>query len=116
MAPSTIQTDRNAVTYEGFKPFVRPRFLRDGSNQRQIIIYEGSIENRRRFFLEVTEAVIDVCGKSRVGLRLSPINPFNDISDNNPETLSSEVVVRLDSYKLAHLHVVEGAIHSPEIS
>ncbi len=87
------------------------QFLRDGSNQRSDE-YGGSYENRTRFLLEVLDAVIEVWGSGRVGVRLSPLNPFNDMHDTNPEALFGYVVQQLNSRKLAYLHVVEGAIQA----
>ncbi|MFQ5486949.1 MAG: ATP-dependent zinc metalloprotease FtsH, partial [Gammaproteobacteria bacterium] len=59
------------------------QFLRDGANQRSDR-YGGSLENRARFLLEVTQAVVDVWGADRVGVgvRLSPLQPFNDMRDS----------------------------------
>ena len=58
--------------------------------------------------MQVTEAVAGVWGVARVGVRLSPINSFNDIHDLHPGETFPYVVGRLDDYDLAYLHVVEG--------
>ncbi|NER05333.1 MAG: alkene reductase, partial [Okeania sp. SIO3C4] len=57
--------------------YLPDQFLQDNSNHRTDE-YGGSIENRGRFLLEVTQAAIDVWGKERVGVRLSPSSTFND--------------------------------------
>jgi len=147
VAPSAIQPQGQAFTYEGLKDFVTPRalsideiasivqdyrhaaacavqagfdgveihaangylidqFLRDGSNQRNDQ-YGGSIENRTRFLLEVTSAVIDEIGADKVGVRLSPINAFNDMHDTAPQTLFTHAAAALSALKPAYLHVVE---------
>ena len=82
------------------------QFLRDGTNQRQDQ-YGGSIANRSRLLLEVVATVSKVWGADRVGVRLSPINQFNDIRDSNPQALFNHVVEVLAPFKLAYLHVVE---------
>ena len=69
------------------------QFLRDGSNKRTDN-YGGSIENRTRFLLEVTKAVVDAIGADKVGMRLSPVNPFNDMQDSNPQALFNHVASR----------------------
>ena len=84
------------------------QFLRDRTNRRTDR-YGGSIENRMRFLLEVTEAVASVWGADRVGVRLAPVSPANDIADSDPEALFTRVVEGLDRFGLAFLHVVEGA-------
>jgi N-ethylmaleimide reductase len=56
--------------------------------------------------------VVKVWGGDRVGIRLSPISPANDIADSNPEPLFSYVVEQLNRFGLAYLHLVEGATGS----
>jgi N-ethylmaleimide reductase len=86
------------------------QFLRDGSNKRTDN-YGGSFENRARFLLEVTRAVVAVAGADKVGIRISPVNPFNDMHDSNPQALFNYVAEALNPFNLAYLHVVEGGIH-----
>jgi len=62
----------------------------------------------------VLEVVTGVWGNDRVGVRLSPTNSFNGMSDSNPEALFKYVVEKLNPLKLAYLHVLEGSIHSAE--
>jgi len=90
--------------------YLLDQFLRDGSNKRTDN-YGGSYENRARFLLEVTEAVVAVAGADKVGVRLSPVNPFNDMQDSNPQALFNYVTEALSRFNLAYLHVVEGGIH-----
>jgi N-ethylmaleimide reductase len=82
------------------------QFLRDGTNHRQDQ-YGGSIANRTRLLLEVVATVSKVWGADRVGVRLSPINQFNDIRDSNPQALFNHVAEALNPFNLAYLHVVE---------
>lgn len=82
------------------------QFLQDGSNQRTDK-YGGSIENRARFLLEVTEAVISVWGANRVGIRLSPGSNSYSMHDSNPKALFRYVACTLNSFDLAYLHIVE---------
>ncbi len=52
----------------------------------------AAIENRTRLLLEVMEAVINEIGANRVGIRLSPVTPANDLTDSNPQALFNYVV------------------------
>jgi N-ethylmaleimide reductase len=61
--------------------------------------------------MEVIKAVVDVAGSDRVGVRLSPVNPFNDMNDSKPQDLFNYVTEALNQFNLAYLHVVEGGIH-----
>lgn len=95
--------------------YLLDQFLRDGTNKRTDI-YGGSFENRTRLLLEVTKAVVDVMGADKVGVRISPVNPFNDMKDSNPQALFNYVAESLNQFNLAYLHVVEGGIHGGGIA
>jgi N-ethylmaleimide reductase len=84
--------------------YLLDEFLRDGTNRRTDA-YGGSVENRARLLLEVLAAVGDVWGSERVGVRLSPIQPFNDMRDSDPEGAFTRVVELLNPLGLAYLHV-----------
>jgi N-ethylmaleimide reductase len=93
--------------------YLLDEFLRDGSNQRTDI-YGGSIENRARLTLEVLQAVCDVWGSERVGLRISPLNSFNSMIDSDPITLSMWFAKRLNDFNLAYLHVMRADFYQQQ--
>lgn len=95
--------------------YLLDQFLRDGSNKRTDN-YGGSFENRTRLLLEVTQAVVNVIGAAKTGVRLSPVNPFNDMQDSNPQALFNYVAESLNSFNLAYIHAVEGGIHGGGIA
>ena len=82
------------------------QFLRSSTNQRTDA-YGGSVENRTRFLLEVVEAVVAAWEPGRVGVRVSPTNPFNDIHDADPIATFGHAAEALDRFGLAYLHVIE---------
>lgn len=82
------------------------QFLRDGSNKRTDA-YGGSIQKRARFLLEVTEAVVKAWSPERVGVRLSPTNPFNDMHDSDPAVTFTYAATELNQFKLVYLHSLE---------
>jgi len=86
------------------------QFLRDGTNRRTDA-YGGSVANRARFLMEVVEAVAQVWGANRVGVRLSPVNPFNSMYDSDPQATFEYVAEQLSPVGLAYLHVVEADEH-----
>jgi N-ethylmaleimide reductase len=130
VAPSALQPPGQTMTAQGMQPFVMPRaletheiagvvddyrrgngylvdqFIRDKTNQRTDR-YGGSAINRARFLIEVTEALVGVWGGDRVGVRLAPTNPFNDIADSNPAATFALAVGELKRFGLAYLHIVE---------
>jgi len=97
----------DGVEIHGANGYLIDQFLRDGSNQRTDA-YGGSIANRSRFLLEVTEAVVNAWSGDRVGIRLSPTSPFNDMRDSDPIATFSDVSAALNPFNLAYLHILEG--------
>ena len=89
------------------------QFLRDGSNQRDDA-YGGNVENRMRFLNEILDAVCEVWSSDRIGVRLSPENSFNDMSDSNPQNHFSYFISQLNSRNLSYLHVLEGDMMSKQ--
>jgi N-ethylmaleimide reductase len=86
--------------------YLLDQFLKDGSNRRDDN-YGGSIENRVRLVIKVTQAVTEVWGGNRVGIRISPTGNFNSMSESNPQALFKHLVEQLNQFNLAYLHVVE---------
>ncbi|QNP47276.1 alkene reductase [Diaphorobacter aerolatus] len=117
---SFVQAARSAVETAGFdgveihaaNGYLLDQFLKDGANHRTDD-YGGSIENRARLLLEVTRALADAIGGGKVGIRLSPVTPANDIVDSNPQPLFDYVAKQLAQLGLAYIHVIEGATGGP---
>jgi len=105
-AANAIRAGFDGVEIHGANGYLLDQFLRDGSNQRQDG-YGGSVENRARLTLEVAEAVSTEVGADRVGIRLSPLQPANDMHDSDPEATFSHVVSELNRFNLDYLHITE---------
>lgn len=102
----------DGVELHGANGYLIDQFLRDGSNRRTDR-YGGTALNRARLLIEVIEAVIGEWGAERVGVRLSPSNPFNGMIDSNPAATFATAVDELNRFGLAYLHVVEPAAGDP---
>ena len=72
----------DGVQIHGANGYLVEQFLRSGINDRTDA-YGGSLENRMRFALEVTDAAISVLGADRVGFRVSPI--YADVNEDRGE-------------------------------
>ena len=107
---SALKAGFDGVEIHAANGYLLDQFLRDGSNTRTDN-YGGSFENRARLLLEVTKAVVETAGADKVGIRISPVNPFNDMKDSNPQALFNYVTEQLNQFNLAYLHAVEGGIH-----
>jgi 2,4-dienoyl-CoA reductase-like NADH-dependent reductase (Old Yellow Enzyme family) len=92
----------DGVEVHGANGYLLDQFLQDSSNKRDDG-YGGSIENRARLLLEVTDAVVSVWGAGLVGVHLAPRGDMHDIGDSNlPETFGY-VARELGKRKLAFL-------------
>ena len=107
------QAGFDGVEVHGANGYLPDQFLRDGSNHRTDA-YGGAVENRARFLLEVTGAVAQVWGADRVGVRLSPQSPFNDMTDSDPASTFGYAARRLGQMGLAYLHVTEPSLPGVE--
>ena len=72
----------DGVEIHGANGYLLDQFLQSSTNQRTDA-YGGSLENRARLLLEVTDAVIEVWGADRVGLHISPRADLHDMGDEN---------------------------------
>jgi N-ethylmaleimide reductase len=102
----------DGVELHGANGYLVDQFLRDGANRRADR-YGGSAENRVRLLSEVTEAIVGEWGAERVGVRLSPTSPFNDMADGNPAATFAAAVGVLNRFGLAYLHIVEPIAGDP---
>ncbi len=111
-ARNAIDAGFDGVEIHAANGYLIQQFLSDSSNQRTDR-YGGSVTNRLRFALEVTEAVIAEIGASRVGIRLSPVSPANGTLDSSPASVYFPLVRELNQLNLAYIHVIEGATGGP---
>jgi N-ethylmaleimide reductase len=81
------------------------QFLSTGTNRRTDA-YGGSTMNRIRFVVETLEAMCEVAGPGRVGIRICPGNPFNDITDDDPAATYRALLRAIDPMRLAYLHLI----------
>jgi N-ethylmaleimide reductase len=105
-AKNALEAGFDGVEIHAANGYLLDQFLEDSANQRADQ-YGGSVENRARLILEVTEAVASVWGASRVGIRLSPGGTFNSMGDSDAAATFGYVARELDRFGLAYLHVVE---------
>jgi 2,4-dienoyl-CoA reductase-like NADH-dependent reductase (Old Yellow Enzyme family) len=92
----------DGVEIHGANGYLIDQFLQDSTNKRTDE-YGGSIENRARFLLEVTDAVVSVWGADRVGMHLAPRGDAHDMGDSNISSVFHHAARELGKRKLAFL-------------
>lgn len=68
--------------------------------------YGGDAARRARFVVETLEALVAVMGAGRVGFRICPANPFNDVVDFNPLETYTSLLAAARSLRCAYVHVI----------
>lgn len=104
-AKNAVAAGFDGVEVHGANGYLIDQFLRDGANQRSDA-YGGSMDKRSRFLFEVLTAVCAAIGSDRVGLRLSPLNSYNDMKDSDPLAWTAFLAEHLNRFNLAYLHVM----------
>jgi len=106
-AKNAIKAGFDGVEVHGANGYLIGQFLNTASNKRTDE-YGGSIENRTRFALEVTQEVISAIGADKVGIRLSPYGVMNEmeISDDVVETYQY-LTTQLNRINVAYIHLVD---------
>ncbi len=105
-ARNALKAGFDGVEIHGANGYLIEQFLQSHTNLRTDQ-YGGSIENRARFLMEVSQAVVDVWGADRVGMRLSPYGVANGSGEPDPMPLYNYAIKALDPLGLAYLHFVE---------
>ena len=106
----------DGIELHGGNGYLIDQFLRDGSNHRADA-YGGNVSNRMRLLNEIIDAVSRIWPAGRVGVRLTPENSFNSMSDSAPQTHFNYFVRELSQRGLAYVHFLEGDIvsNSPSV-
>lgn len=82
------------------------QFLATGTNQRTDA-YGGSVEKRVRFVVEVVEAVVEVLGADRVGVRMSPYFTAFGMSDTQAQESTLHLAAHLERLSIGYIHIAE---------
>ena len=98
----------DGVEIHGANGYLLDQFLQDASNQRSDA-YGGSIENRARLMLEVTDAAISVWGAGRVGVHIAPRGDSHSMGDSDPLATFGYLARELGRRKIAFIFAREHA-------
>lgn len=110
-ARNAVAAGFDGIELHGANGYLIHQFLAPNTNLRTDE-WGGSVENRIRFAVTVTRAVADAIGADRVGLRISPANPVNDMAEPEPDGVYGALVRAIDPIGIAYLHLLEA---TPEL-
>lgn len=107
----------NAVEKAGFDGveihtafgYLLDQFINTSSNQRTDA-YGGSVENRCRFTLQVTKAIVEAIGAERTGIRVSPGGgAFHSATEEFPIKTCSYLLSQLQAHwpSMAYVHFMQ---------
>jgi N-ethylmaleimide reductase len=88
------------------------QFLSTNANLRTDA-WGGSPAARARFAARVMEALCAAIGPGRVGIRICPGNPFNDVTDPDPPATYAALLGAIQPLDYAWLHVIRSPL--PEL-
>jgi len=108
-ALNAIEAGFDGVELHATSGYLPMQFMAENANRREDE-YGGSLHNRIRFTLDVLTAISEAIGPGRVGLRLCPGNPYNDIHDSAPEATLHALLAGIRDMNLAWLHLMRSPL------
>ncbi|MFI0727486.1 alkene reductase [Streptomyces sp. NPDC021225] len=105
-ARNAVAAGFDGVEIHGANGYLVHQFLAPNANRRTDA-WGGSVDGRIRFAVEVATAVAQAIGGEKVGFRISPGNPYNDIAEDGIQETYGALVARLAPLGLAYLHQME---------
>ncbi|KAF2769347.1 FMN-linked oxidoreductase [Teratosphaeria nubilosa] len=114
-AKKAIEAGFDGVEVHGGNGYLPDQFLQDTCNKRSDV-WGGSIENRCRFHLEVTKAIIAAVGPERMAMRLSPWSDFLDMLMDDPVPTFTHLVSELKKLNIGFLDLIQARIRGNDDS
>lgn len=96
----------DGVELHGANGYLINQFIDSQANQRTDG-YGGELQNRLRFLREVVQAVVDVAGGERVGVRLAPLTTLQGAVDDTPQATYLAAAHLLGELGVGYLHIAE---------
>ncbi len=108
-AKNAIAAGFDGVEIHSANGYLPNQFLNPGANTRTDN-YGGSIENRSRFVLEITEKIAAAIGAHKTGIRFSPYNPYNGMPhDADTFATFDYLSTELNKLGILHIHLLDAA-------
>jgi NADH:flavin oxidoreductases, Old Yellow Enzyme family len=104
-ARNAIEAGFDGVQLHGANGYLPHQFLAENANQRTDE-YGGSIENMSRFVLEVMQELIHAVGGDKVGIKISPLNPYAGIVHTDPVATYTYLIRELNKLDFAFVELM----------
>ena len=113
---NAIEAGFDGVEIHAANGYLLEQFINTASNKRTDE-YGGSIENRSRFVIEVSKAIVNAIGAEKTGIRVSPYGVFNDMAVYDELDATYEYLIKeLNKLNLTYIHVVDhSSMGSPNV-
>ena len=105
-ARRAVAAGADGVELHAANGYLLHQFIASGTNTRTDG-YGTDVAGRIRFPVEVATAVAAAIGPEKVGIRISPGHPFNDISETGIHATYDALIRGLAPLDLAYLHVLD---------
>jgi len=106
-ARNALRAGFDGVEIHAANGYLLHQFLAENANVRTDG-YGTTVEGRIRFVVELADAVARAVGPHRTGIRLSPVNRYNDVADSDPNATYAALLRELSRLRLAYANVTEG--------
>src|SRR3990167_9435459 len=100
------QAGFDGVEIHAANGYLVDQFLRTSANHRKDK-YGGPVENRARFLLEIIDKLTEVYPYNQIGIKLSPVGRYQEMRDDDPESLYKYVLAEVDKRGLAYVQLRE---------
>lgn len=108
-AKNAIAAGFAGVEFHCTSGYLPMQFIGVNSNLRQDE-YGGHLEGRLRFPIECMLSMANAIGAEKVGLRICPGNPFNDIDDPDPIATYTHLLKSIAHLPWAYLHIMKSPL------
>ncbi|MFJ1254711.1 alkene reductase [Cupriavidus sp. CuC1] len=105
-ARNALEAGFDGVELHGANGYLINQFIDSQANARDDA-YGGSLQNRLRFLNEVAQAVTDVVGRNRIGVRLAPLTTLQGAVDDTPEATYLAAAHMLGRIGVGYIHIAE---------
>eukprot|EP00187_Rhodella_violacea_P005921 CAMPEP_0174892180 /NCGR_PEP_ID=MMETSP0167-20121228/7186_1 /TAXON_ID=38298 /ORGANISM="Rhodella maculata, Strain CCMP736" /LENGTH=370 /DNA_ID=CAMNT_0016130609 /DNA_START=37 /DNA_END=1149 /DNA_ORIENTATION=- len=106
-AKNAIAAGFDGVEIHSANGYLLDQFLQAHTNKRTDA-YGGSVENRSKLSVEITEAVVAAIGADKTGIRFSPNGIFGEMGGPDYREQFTDVISKVAKLKPVYIHVMDG--------